>query len=461
MGGGKSSKAPKAPNYAALAQQQAEIDKAAAQEQTAANRPTQVGPTGKVEWTQDANGKWTQTTTQDPWLEAQWRQAQGLASSAMGKAEGQGNFQGGAPAQGVGAGANYGQLAPLAGAGMPRLGEGFDFQGAQVPGYDPNAGSQISGAIYEQLMGRARPEMEQNTSALTAQLRQQGLQPGSEAYDRAMKNLLTSQNDAMTQAGYQATMGGYDEAARRYQQMLQGQGQEFEQGFSTEQARANDILSRYGALLGGQGQQFGQLSDILRMSNEEERARAALNAQIQGQNFGQNLTEYNLPWQQMAQAQQMQGNYQTGPTLPGFGTATGYNPADMMGAAQNKYNANMGQYNAGQQKKGNIMNTGAQLGAAFMMSDENLKDNIGKVDGERALEIILGLNGYTYNWKDSGRRDMGVIAQEVERAVPELVRRTQAGILTVNYTELMALAIEAIKFLAGELANERTDRHAA
>lgn len=461
MGSSKGGKAPKAPDYSALAKQQAEIDKAAAAEQTQANRPTQVGPTGAVNWTKDAQGNWTQTTTLDPWTEAQWRSAQGLTSSAMNQANAQGQFQGPEAVGQLGAGASYAPLAGLAGKGMPQLGQGFDMYNSDVPAYDPNAGNEISGAIYEQLMGRARPEMERNTSALTAQLRQQGLQPGSEAYDRAMKNLLTSQNDAMTQAGYQATMGGYDEAARRYEQMLAGQGQEYGQNFGTAQARAGDVLNRYNALLGGQGQQFGQLSDILRMTNEEERARQGLNLQAQNQEYGQASANFDRPYNTAMSMAQLQQGLSQNPSLPGFGTATGYAPADMAGAAQNQYAAKMNNYNAGQQKKGNTLNTGAGLAGAFMMSDENLKDNIKPVDGERALEIILGLSGYTYNWRDSGKRDMGVIAQEVERAVPELVRRTQAGILTVNYTELMALAIEAIKYLAGELNRERTDRRVA
>ena len=73
--GGKSSKAPKTPDYTALANQQAAAAKAAAEEQTKANRANQTNPMGSSTWTQDpTTGQWTQNVTWDPAVTANVKQ---------------------------------------------------------------------------------------------------------------------------------------------------------------------------------------------------------------------------------------------------------------------------------------------------------------------------------------------------------------------------------------------------
>lgn len=76
----------------------------------------------------------------------------------------------------------------------------FDQQGYQKYGDD----------IYANAMSRVRPEQEHDAAAMHTRLRQQGLQPGDAAYDRAMKNLMTSQGDVAAQAALQARVAGQD-----------------------------------------------------------------------------------------------------------------------------------------------------------------------------------------------------------------------------------------------------------
>jgi hypothetical protein len=79
-------------------------------------------------------------------------------------------------------------------------------------------------------------------------------------------------------------------------------------------------------------------------------------------------------------------------------------------------------------------------------SDQRLKKNIETISG--ALEKVLALRGVTFNWKDSTapRRMMGMIAQEVQRVVPELVFQNEKdGYYGINYGETTGLLIEAIK----------------
>lgn len=57
-----------------------------------------------------------------------------------------------------------------------------------------------------------------------------------------------------------------------------------------------------------------------------------------------------------------------------------------------------------------------------------------------------------YNWKDESRkgREVGVIAQDVQKHFPEIVH-TQDDHLTVNYARLSAVLIEAVKELANRV----------
>jgi hypothetical protein len=74
-------------------------------------------------------------------------------------------------------------------------------------------------------------------------------------------------------------------------------------------------------------------------------------------------------------------------------------------------------------------------------SDINLKENIQRI--ENPVDKVLQLNGVSFNWKESGRASMGVIAQEVERVIPELVNT--GDVKTVNYNGLIGVLIEVVK----------------
>ena len=76
-------------------------------------------------------------------------------------------------------------------------------------------------------------------------------------------------------------------------------------------------------------------------------------------------------------------------------------------------------------------------------SDERLKENI--VTIENALETIENLRGVRFNWKESGKPSLGVIAQELEEVIPELVNGDENK--TVTYNGLIAVVIEALKEL--------------
>lgn len=79
-------------------------------------------------------------------------------------------------------------------------------------------------------------------------------------------------------------------------------------------------------------------------------------------------------------------------------------------------------------------------------SDRRMKDNTRRIDS--ALKKLLQVHGYTFEWKDSWKDDIGVLAQEVEQVFPELVHTAWTwGYKSVEYGNLIAPAIEAIREL--------------
>ena len=74
-------------------------------------------------------------------------------------------------------------------------------------------------------------------------------------------------------------------------------------------------------------------------------------------------------------------------------------------------------------------------------SDQNLKDNIRTI--ENALDKVSNINGVLFEWKSTGDTSAGVVAQEVEKVLPEVVKDMDGK--TVNYNGLIGLLIEAIK----------------
>jgi hypothetical protein len=92
---------------------------------------------------------------------------------------------------------------------------------------------------------------------------------------------------------------------------------------------------------------------------------------------------------------------------------------------------------------------------AFYSSDERLKDN--KVLLTEALDKVNQLNGYEFDWipmvgiHENEGHDIGVIAQEVEKILPEVVTTRDNGYKAVKYEKIVALLIEAIKELSNEV----------
>ena len=82
------------------------------------------------------------------------------------------------------------------------------------------------------------------------------------------------------------------------------------------------------------------------------------------------------------------------------------------------------------------------------LSDIRLKTDLTKIEG--ALEKVCAINGYTYTRKDTGERQTGVVAQELQKVLPEAVVDNGEH-LAVAYGNIAGLLIEAIKELKSEV----------
>jgi len=75
-------------------------------------------------------------------------------------------------------------------------------------------------------------------------------------------------------------------------------------------------------------------------------------------------------------------------------------------------------------------------------SDATLKTNVETLTG--SLDAVKSLRGVSFDWIENGNSEVGVIAQEVEAVLPDVVSTNDQGIKSVKYGNMVALLIEAM-----------------
>jgi len=155
------------------------------------------------------------------------------------------------------------------------------------------------------------------------------------------------------------------------------------------------------------------------------------------------------------------GNLSVAGNLTGSGVSTGARAALSAGTGIS-YNSGTGVITCtvdtpAEVGLGNLSNNGNNLSGNFTatgnvtaFSDERLKENVETIQG--ALDKVLQMRGVTYNYKselNDGQRGTGVIAQEMQQVMPEVVEEGQY--LSVAYGNLVGVLIEAVKELKAEL----------
>ena len=113
---------------------------------------------------------------------------------------------------------------------------------------------------------------------------------------------------------------------------------------------------------------------------------------------------------------------------------------------------------------GGTLTMGGDVVAYGSPSDKRLKENIKPI--ESALDKAMKLQGVTFDWKDKKqeydqygkpqklqewKNDIGFIAQDVQKVIPELVRENEDGMLSMRHQGIAPILLEAIKELKAEI----------
>jgi hypothetical protein len=113
---------------------------------------------------------------------------------------------------------------------------------------------------------------------------------------------------------------------------------------------------------------------------------------------------------------------------------------------------------------GGTLTMGGDVVAYGSPSDKRLKENIKPIIS--ALDKVIKLQGVTFDWKDKKqeydqygkphklqewKNDIGFIAQDVQKVVPELVRENEDGMLSMRHQGVAPILLEAIKELKAEI----------
>jgi hypothetical protein len=96
---------------------------------------------------------------------------------------------------------------------------------------------------------------------------------------------------------------------------------------------------------------------------------------------------------------------------------------------------------------------------AYASSDLRYKDNLKKI--EDPIDKLLSINGYEFDWNQKQEtysgHDIGVIAQEIEKVIPEIVTTRDNGYKAVKYEKIVPLLIEAIKEQQGQIESQKSE----
>ena len=85
-----------------------------------------------------------------------------------------------------------------------------------------------------------------------------------------------------------------------------------------------------------------------------------------------------------------------------------------------------------------------------------LKDNVTTITD--ALSKVLNLRGVEFDYKESGEHNIGLVAEEVEKVLPDLVHDNDNGIKSLAYSNIVAVLVEAVKDLKSEIDELRKDK---
>ena len=160
---------------------------------------------------------------------------------------------------------------------------------------------------------------------------------------------------------------------------------------------------------------------------------------------------------QLAESQTLTNKSLTSPTITNMGTmysTSGMRIGRASGNAEIKFDVTdtitlIGSSSIGVAITGNLNVDGyiSATGNITAYSDKRLKENFKLISSPN--DKLKMINGYEFDWikMNNGKHDIGVIAQEIEEVLPELVLQDSEGYKSVDYSKIVSLLIESNKDL--------------
>ncbi len=496
---GKSSPAaPPPPDYVGAANATAAANMEMAKYATEANRINQNNPYGSLSYSQDGNGRWTQTETLDPRIQealnsqikVQTDRSQ-YASDLLGEVKssyatpfnpnrlesylsGVNNVN----QDSLGRAGNFNSNASI-NTGTPTANElntqfgqfnGGPQQNLNAPSYDPSRAQEYANKAFESQMALLSPEMERYDTSLRNSLALQGLTPGTEASTNALTSYELGRAGQMNSLAASSYLTGNEAANRDYSSQLnaynsQNNAANTQFGNNLQQFGANTEAQRMGNdantqnftnqlqsyLQGNQAQlqQFGM--DQASYDNQLRGLSANAGLQqaendSQSQAYSQALSEYGTNWQQDQTLRNlplnelnalMSGQQVQNPEFKNYYLQNQTAGADYLGAASSQGDWDRGIYNAqaAEASSGNAA-LGNLASAAMMMFA--MSDERLKKNIEKVGETPGGTNVYQWDWNTKGKKIAGnqPTVGVIAQENPHAAKKTSTGYLGVDYSKI-------------------------
>lgn len=320
-------------DYTGAAQRTSDANQQAVNQQTAANRPNQSNPFSTRTWSQGPDGQWTDQTTLSGPLSGLNNSLQQQASQAMGT--------------------------PFSLSGLPELTDGAA------------AREQAINAAYGSATSRLDPAFQQQEEQIRTRLQQQGLAPGSEAYERELSSFGRTRNDAYNQA-LSSAIGQGTSAGQAL----------FGQSLATRQNALAEALRQ-------RGQAFGELQGLQGLTQQQGFMGAGLWQTPDYMSAMGMRDQYNLQKQQINQ--QLLG--------------------EILGATAQ---------------------AGGAIGGALIACDVRVKQDVERLGEEVIPGVPLARWRYLPEFGNPEQVWEGVLAQDLREVAPEHVYEREDGLLFVS-----------------------------
>jgi hypothetical protein len=276
---------------------------------------------------------------------------------------------------------------------------------SQIAKMPINAGTTAQQLIMERL----NPTIAQGDTSFKQALANQGLAPGTAAYDAAFRNRQMGVNDLYNQAALQGI--NLDMAANQ-------------QGFNQALAGAglyNTAMGQnFGQGMQSQGTQFAQGLNKAQFQNTAQQQQLAQDMALRAQPINEVIGLMGGSQIQLPQFQGYQGTSVA--PAPTFAGLQAQNQADMQ-----RYGIQQAGNNATTQGLFSALGTAAMFAPKF--SDRRLKSNI----------VLIGTHSTgigIYEYDIFGNRERGVMADEVAKVMPDAIVPHSSGYMMVNYGKL-------------------------